>query len=274
MAKRRNRLDAELIRRGLAVSEEDARSLIENKDVLVSGFFADNPARSVAPGEPVELVGPPPEFVSRGGLKLASALDRFEIDVTGRRALDAGASTGGFTDCLLKRGVELVYAIDVGINQLHERLRADPRVVSREQFNLRDVTLENSGNEPFEVVVADLSFTSLKPMAPVLIERVPVKKADIILLVKPQFEATHREASKGAGIISDPSVWERTLNEVLAAMEVAGAATMGVMASPVIGTSGNIEFLTWLKVAETSSQGRDSLVGSAVLEAIEMTGSQ
>src|SRR5438045_6022289 len=133
----RRRLDAELVRRGLVASREQAQTAIGAGRVVVSGAAADKPARMVEAAEPIELLGPPPRFVSRGGEKLDAALDRFSVDVTGRRVLDAGASTGGFTDCLLQRGAAAVTAVDVGRGQLHERLRADPRVTSVERTDVR-----------------------------------------------------------------------------------------------------------------------------------------
>src|SRR5437764_3934586 len=161
----RRRLDAELVRRGLVPSREQAREVIASGRVVVAGAPAEKAARMVDAGEPVELIGPGPRFVSRGGEKLDAALDRFGIDVTGRRALDAGASTGGFTDCLLQRGAAAVTAVDVGRGQLHERLRADPRITALERSDIRAFHAE----EPFDVVVADLAFISLRTVAAALL---------------------------------------------------------------------------------------------------------
>ncbi len=161
----RRRLDAELVRRGLADSRNQAVELIDAGVVLVSGTVALRAARLVDPAEPIVIAGPPPRFVGRGGEKLDAALDRFAVDVSGVVALDAGASTGGFTDCLLQRGAAAVVAVDVGRGQLHERLRRDPRVRSLEQTNVRTATLADLGGEPFRVVVADLSFISLRLVA-------------------------------------------------------------------------------------------------------------
>ncbi|MEO6121631.1 MAG: TlyA family RNA methyltransferase, partial [Acidimicrobiales bacterium] len=160
----RRRLDTELVRRGLVPSREQARARIEQGRVLVAGAPADKASRLVDAGEPVAVLGDPPPFVSRAGAKLAAALDRFAVDPAGRRALDAGASTGGFTDCLLQRGAARVVAVDVGHGQLHERLRADPRVVVHDRTNIRGFRLD----EPVDLVVADLSFISLRTVAPAL----------------------------------------------------------------------------------------------------------
>jgi 23S rRNA (cytidine1920-2'-O)/16S rRNA (cytidine1409-2'-O)-methyltransferase len=195
----------------------------------------------VAPHEPVEVTGPGPRFVSRGGEKLDAALDRFAVPVAGCRALDAGASTGGFTDCLLQRGATEVVAVDVGYGQLHERLRADPRVVVRERTNVRELTPGDLG-EPFPIVVADLSFISLRTVAGALVGQA-APGADLVLLVKPQFEAGRVEAARGRGVIREPAVWRRVLEDVSATLGGSGAAIMGAMASPLRGADGNVEFL-------------------------------
>jgi len=214
----------------------------------VCGTVATNRARLVDPGEPVEISGPPPRFVGRGGEKLDAALDRFAISVDGRRAVDAGASTGGFTDVLLQRGAERVVAIDVGRNQLHERLRADPRVDSRERTNIRRVTADDVGGV-VPLVVADLSFISLRSVADALVG-LAADGADLVLLVKPQFEASKGEASKGRGVITDPAVWRRVLGEVCGALRERGAAIMGLMVSPLRGADGNVEFLLHARAHE------------------------
>jgi len=209
--------------------------------VIVSGAPAAKPARSVAPGEPIRILGPPPRFVGRGGEKLDAALERFGIEVEGRRALDAGASTGGFTDCLLQRGAVEVVAVDVGHGQLHERLRADPRVVNRERTNVRSVEPGAFGGT-FPIVVADLSFISLRTVLPALLGQAD-PGADLVLLVKPQFEAGKAEVSRGRGVVADPEIWRRTVDDVQVACLDAGAAIMGAMVSPLRGADGNVEFL-------------------------------
>ncbi len=215
--------------------------------VLVSGTVALRPARLVDPAEPIVISGPPPRFVSRGGEKLDAALAHFAVDVKGAVALDAGASTGGFTDCLLQRGAAAVVAVDVGRGQLHERLRGDPRVRSLEQTNIRTATLADLGGEPFRVVVADLSFISLRLVASRLIG-CTAPDGDLVVLVKPQFEAGRREAARGRGVIRDPGIWAMTLREVISAHDAAGATMMGVMVSPLRGADGNVEFLVHFRV--------------------------
>ncbi|MFP5377742.1 MAG: TlyA family RNA methyltransferase [Acidimicrobiia bacterium] len=235
----RRRLDAELVRRGLAPSREQAHARIAEGRVLVGGAPAAKPSRLVSPAEPLEVVGPPPRFASRGGDKLDAALERFGVDVAGRRALDAGASTGGFTDCLLQRGAAAVVAVDVGAGQLHERVRADRRVTVLDRTNVRDLVLA----EPVGVVVADLSFISLRTVAPALVGPNAAPGADVVLLVKPQFEAGRAEAARGRGVIRDPAVWRRVLEEVRSALAARRAAMMGAMVSPLTGADGNVEFL-------------------------------
>jgi 23S rRNA (cytidine1920-2'-O)/16S rRNA (cytidine1409-2'-O)-methyltransferase len=229
------------VRRGLAPSRERAQSDIAAGRVTVAGAIADKPARLVATSDAIELLGPPPRFVSRGGEKLDAALEQFGIDVRGRRCLDAGASTGGFTDCLLLRGASRVVAVDVGYGQLHERLRHDDRVDVRERTNVRDLDVSAIGG-PADVVVADLSFISLRTVAPALLA-CAAPGADLVLLVKPQFEAGRSEASKGRGVIRDPVVHERVLAEVATALSGLGAAIIETMQSPITGADGNVEFL-------------------------------
>jgi len=235
----RRRLDAELVRRGLAPSREQARSRIEEGRVLVGGAPAEKSSRLVSPAEPVELLGPPPRFVGRGGEKLDAALERFGVEVAGRAALDAGASTGGFTDCLLQRGAASVVAVDVGTGQLHERVRADPRVTVLDRTNVRNLVLPR----PVELVVADLSFISLGTVAPALVGANAEPGADVVVLVKPQFEAGRAEAARGKGVIRDAAVWRRVLEEVRSALTTQRAAMMGAMVSPLTGADGNVEFL-------------------------------
>ena len=181
--------------------------------------------------------------MSRGGDKLAAALENFALDVSGRRALDAGASTGGFTDCLLQAGASEVVAVDVGRGQLHERLVADARVRSIDRTNIRHVSLEDVGGMPFDVVVADLSFISLTVVFPVLLGPLAAGDSDAVLLVKPQFEAGRQEASRGRGVIRDAAVWRRVLENVASSIRDHGAVMMGGMVSPLLGADGNVEFL-------------------------------
>jgi 23S rRNA (cytidine1920-2'-O)/16S rRNA (cytidine1409-2'-O)-methyltransferase len=220
--------------------------------VLVGGAPATKAARLVSPSEPVVIVGPGPRFVGRGGDKLEAALERFGIDVDGRRALDAGASTGGFTDCLRQRGAAEVVAVDVGYGQLADRVRSDPHVEVRERTNIRQLSPGDIGG-PVDVVVADLSFISLRTVADALLGLVR-PGGDLVLLVKPQFEAGRGEASRNRGVVREPEVWRRVLDEVVAAYEDRGATIIGCMASPLRGADGNVEFL--LHLAAPGGPGR------------------
>jgi 23S rRNA (cytidine1920-2'-O)/16S rRNA (cytidine1409-2'-O)-methyltransferase len=272
----RRRLDVELVRRGLARSREEARVAIAAGRVLVAGAVATKPARLVDAAEPVEVTGPGPRYVSRGGDKLAAALDAFGVGVAGRRCLDAGAATGGFTDCLLDRGAARVVAVDVGHGQLHPRLRADPRVVVRERTNVRHLRPDDVGG-PFDLVVADLAFISLATVAPALVG-LAAPGADLVLLVKPQFEAGRREAARGAGVIRDPVVWRRVLERVRGAFAARDAAMIGVMVSPLVGPAGNVEFFVHLRApggepARTVEDGAvDAAIEAAVVTAARKVG--
>lgn len=242
-----------MVRRGLSASREQAQAQVADGLVLVKGALAAKPARLVGVDEPIEIQGPPSRFVGRGGLKLDAALDVFGIDVRERRCLDAGASTGGFTDCLLQRGASEVVAVDVGYGQLHERLRSDPRVINLERTNVRTLKASQIGG-PCSIVVADLSFISLRIVLPALIEVMdPSLETDLVTLVKPQFEAGRREVSKGKGIIRDPDIWREVLNEAAGSIDEAGAVMIGVMVSPITGASGNVEFLMHSQVRPTAT---------------------
>ena len=244
--------------------------LIARGVVLVSGSIADKPARMVSPAEPIELLGAAPRFVSRGGEKLWAALDRFGLDPSGLRALDAGASTGGFTDCLLQAGATHVVAVDVGHGQLHHRLRGHPRVTNLERLDIRDVTVGTVGGAPGDIVVADLSFISATRAVPVLAGGVAVPGAPLVVLVKPQFEAGRVEASRGRGVIRDPEVHRRTLGEVATSLDAAGAVIMGAMPSPITGHSGNVEFLLYARtpggVHPADPSDVDALLDAAAAE--------
>ena len=237
----RRRLDAELVRRELASSRTEAQQLIAANRVLVNGSVADKSSRQVAPGDALVVSGPPPRFVGRGAEKLEGALAAFGLDVTGLRALDAGASTGGFTDCLLQRGARQVVALDVGHGQLHERLRADERVVNREKTNVRHIGSDDIGG-PVDIVVGDLSFISLTLVIPALVS-VCQPEAPMVLLVKPQFEAGRSEVGKGRGIITDPVIHERVKGEVADSFVEHGCVVHGWITSPITGADGNVEFL-------------------------------
>lgn len=227
--------------------------------VLVSGAIADNPARQVEASEPLKIAGPKPKYVSRGGFKLEGALQTFDLDVRARHCLDVGASTGGFTDCLLQSGASDVVALDVGHGQLHEKIRADPRVRVLERTNIRHVTKEKLGGVPFDIVTVDVSFISLKTIADVITGDLVRPGADIVTLVKPQFEAGKSEVSKGKGVVSGATIWTRVLSDVVDAMSERSAATMGLMLSPLLGAEGNVEFLAWWR-AHTAADSREPVV--------------
>lgn len=237
----RRRLDAEIVRRDLAPSRTAAQLLINSDRVLVNGAVAAKASRQVAPSDALVIDGPPARFVGRGAEKLNHALDVFGIDVSGLRLIDAGASTGGFTDCALQRGAAEVVAVDVGHGQLHERLRADARVVNMERQNIRAVTPDLIGG-PVDGAVGDLSFISLRLVIDPLVA-VCQPGAFMVLLVKPQFEAGRVEVSRGRGVVTDPEVHERVRNEVDAALREAGCGVVGWTTSPITGADGNVEFL-------------------------------
>jgi 23S rRNA (cytidine1920-2'-O)/16S rRNA (cytidine1409-2'-O)-methyltransferase len=236
----RRRLDAELVRRGLLDNLSDAALAIEAGRVLVAGSPAFNANRLVAPGEALRVVAEAPRFVSRGGEKLAAALVGFDVDVRGRRALDAGASTGGFTDCLLQAGATEVVAVDVARGQLAWRLRHDPRVTLLERTNARDLDAARVGG-PVDVVAADVSFVSLRTVAPAL-ARCSRADADFLLLVKPQFEAGRARVGEG-GVVRDPDVHRAVLREVRDDLYERGLVAIDAMTSPLRGADGNVEFL-------------------------------
>lgn len=205
------------------------------------------PATLVAEDAAIRVREPEHAYVGRGGVKLAGALDGFGVVVAGRRALDAGASTGGFTDCLLQAGAASVVAVDVGTNQLRESLRSDRRVESLEQTDIRsldDGFIADRGT--FDVVVVDLSFISTTGLLPRL-GRLLAPDGDLIVLVKPQFEAGRVEASRGSGVIRDPEVWRRVLHDFIDAAAATGVPVDDLAISPLTGTRGNVEFLAHLR---------------------------
>ena len=249
---RRLRLDAELVRRQLVPSRAHGAKVIEAMQVVVNGAIADKASRLVLPGDAIVLTGPGARFVSRGGEKLDAALEQFAIDVSGMVALDAGASTGGFSDCLLQRGAARVVALDVGHGQLHPRIRADQRVLVLERFHIRDAHPDALGGL-MDLVVADLSFISItRVLAPLIAACVP--GAPMVLLVKPQFEAGRQEVARGHGVISDPAIHERVREEVHAALVGAGCDVVAWMMSPLTGAQGNVEMLVHARTPRSGSQ--------------------
>ena len=241
----KTRLDAELVRRGLARSRENAADLIESRSVLVGGIPATKPATQVDAETSITLAGKREDFVSRGGHKLAGALDAFpNISVSGKRALDAGASTGGFTDVLLKRGAIEVIAVDVGYGQLAWEIRNDPRVKVLDRTNIRHLTIEQVG-EPVDLIVADLSFISLTLVLPALVT-VAKTNADYLVMVKPQFEVGREKLGAG-GVVRDPALRKSAVLEVAESAFDVGLGTLGVVASVLPGPSGNVEYFLWLR---------------------------
>ncbi|MGK5530417.1 TlyA family RNA methyltransferase [Streptomyces sp. URMC 129] len=243
------RLDAELVRRKLARSREHARALIDAGRVTVDGATAAKPATQVATSAAlvVREDDGDPEYVSRGGHKLAGALAAFTprgLRVAGRRALDAGASTGGFTDVLLRAGAASVVAVDVGYGQLAWSLRADSRVTVKDRTNVRELTLDAIGGEPVDLVVGDLSFIPLGLVIPALV-RCAAPGADLVLMVKPQFEVGRERLGSG-GVVRSPALRAEAVRTVAARAAEHGLGVAGVTASPLPGPSGNVEYFLWL----------------------------
>ncbi|KAB8195043.1 TlyA family rRNA (cytidine-2'-O)-methyltransferase [Nonomuraea phyllanthi] len=247
---RRVRLDSELVRRGLARSREQAGRLIEGGRVSVGGQQARKPATQVDTASAIVVAASQdgPDYVSRGAHKLLGALEAFEsLRVEGRRCLDAGASTGGFTDVLLRRGAAHVLAVDVGYGQLAWSLRTDERVTVMERVNVRDLTPDMVG-EPPTLVVGDLSFISLRLVLPALVS-VAAPLSDFVMLVKPQFEVGKDLVGAG-GVVRDPALRTSAVREAAAKARELGLAVRGVTASPLPGPSGNVEYLLWLGKGE------------------------
>jgi 23S rRNA (cytidine1920-2'-O)/16S rRNA (cytidine1409-2'-O)-methyltransferase len=236
------RLDQLLVERGLAPSREKARALVLAGQVLLNGQRADKAGRSVPDDSRLELLEPPP-YVSRGGLKLEAALEHFHISVDGRICLDVGSSTGGFTDCLLQHGAARVYAIDVGTGQLDWKLRNDPRVIVHERVNARYLSAREVP-EPVSLAVADVSFISVTMILPAIAPLLS-DGAEMVILVKPQFELEKHQVGKG-GIIRDPALHLRACQRIEKAVEQLGFRT-AIIPSPILGAEGNQEFLLYAR---------------------------
>ena len=241
------RLDELLVLRGLAASRAQAKALVMSGRVRLGTERLDKPGREFAPDTAVE-VEQPPRFVSRGGEKLAGALERFALDVRGLHVLDVGASTGGFTDCVLQAGAADVVCVDVGRAQLHAKLRGDPRVTNLEKVNARFLNARDLPRPAYGLIVMDLSFISLRTVLPAVWPLLE-PGGTLVALVKPQFEAGKAEVDKGRGVIRDAAVQEATLTAVrdFALTELAGAERVGTMDSPITGADGNREFLLGLR---------------------------
>ena len=267
----RSRLDAELVRRGLARSREEAWSLVGAGRVKVDGAVASKPATNVSPDVPIVVAEAvdDPRYASRGAYKLVGALDAFQSDgllVEGRRCLDAGASTGGFTDVLLRRGAAHVVAVDVGYGQLAWSLRTDPRVHVVDRTNVRDLTPELVGGR-VDVLVADLSFISLSLVLPALQSCVK-DDGDLLLMVKPQFEVGRDRLGSG-GVVRDPAVRRDAVRAVAQRGAGLGLAVCGVVASPLPGPSGNVEYFLWMRPGPPAVDGGERLDAAGVDDAID-----
>lgn len=241
----KSRLDLLLVSRGLAPTREKAQAMILAGRVEVAGRRVEKAGTSVAPDAEIHVAGPAHPYVSRGGIKLAAALDHFGIDPAGRVCMDVGASTGGFTDCLLQRGAARVYAIDVGRGQIDAKLRGDPRVVLREKVNARYLDATHVP-EAATLATLDLSFISVRLVLPAVRRRL-VPGSTIVVLVKPQFEAGRREVPRG-GVVRSDETRMRVLSEVESFGGTIGLETLGSIPSPIPGARGNREFLLVFRV--------------------------
>ena len=240
---KKDRTDALLVLRGLCASREQAKRLILAGEVRSGDRIIDKPSTQLAPDAPLE-VKEKPRYVGRGGLKLEGALDAFQIDPAGWVCIDVGASTGGFTDCLLQRGALRVHAVDVGTNQLVWKLRSDPRVVVKEQFNARHMVLEDIG-EKVRLAVMDLSFMSLTKVLPAVFS-VLEENGSVVCLIKPQFELRREDIAKG-GIVRDPALHEQAVAKIRRFVtEEHPFEWRGLISSPITGMDGNQEFLAWI----------------------------
>ncbi len=247
---KKDRIDALLVARGLCDSREQAKRLILAGEVRSGDRIIDKPATKLAEDAPLE-VKEKQRYVGRGGLKLEGALDAFGIDPAGWTCIDVGASTGGFTDCLLQRGAAKVHAVDVGTNQLVWKLRSDPRVIVQEQFNARHMVPEDIG-EKCRLAVTDLSFISLTKVLPAIFSVVE-DGGSVICLIKPQFELRREDIAKG-GIVRDPALHEQAVEKIRIFVSDSGHLWRGLIPSPITGTDGNQEFLAWITVAAISNR--------------------
>jgi 23S rRNA (cytidine1920-2'-O)/16S rRNA (cytidine1409-2'-O)-methyltransferase len=254
------RVDRLLVERGLVESRAKAQRLVMAGQVRADGQLVPKPSTQVPSDVSLELdLGP--RFVSRGGEKLEAALEMFPVEITGAICADVGASTGGFTDCLLQHGARKVYAIDVGQGILHWKLRQDRRVVTMEGVNARYI---ESLPEPADLITVDASFISLSLLLPAVRGWVPPEGGQVIALIKPQFEAGREEASRGRGVIRDPGIHRRVLKEVLTTAMDLGYGVHGLMRSPLTGPKGNVEFLAWLRCPGSPNEDLDGLIRQAL----------
>lgn len=240
----KTRLDLLLVQRCLVDSREKAKKMIMAGLVEVDNQISDKPGHLIPVSSEISLKEPSLPFVSRGGLKLEAALDHFPVEVKGKVLMDVGASTGGFTDCLLQRGADKVIAVDVGYGQLHWKIRQDPRVVVLEKTNIRYLGPDQIKG-PINGAVIDVSFISLKLVVPP-ISRLLLEKAFIVALIKPQFEVEKDQVGKG-GVVRDPSLREEVVTNLVRFFEETGWQVKGCIPSPILGPKGNQEYLVYLK---------------------------
>lgn len=260
----KQRLDLLLVERGLAESREQARRLIMAGEVLVDDQVSDKPGRTVSREAALRVRTPLP-YVSRGGQKLAAALQAFTVEVTGTVAVDVGASTGGFTDCLLQHGASRVFAIDVGYGQLAWKLRSDPRVVVLERTNIRHLTQLPEATLA-DLAVIDASFISLALVLPATLNLL-TPEGQVIALIKPQFEAGQEDVGKG-GVVRDAKIHHRVLQETFTVAANLGLTVAGLIASPLLGPAGNVEFLTWLRrTTDSAAPEAEQLIATALEQA-------
>ena len=253
------RLDLLLVERGLAESRSKAQAIIMAGQVRVKGQMVDRAGATFELDVPMEVESGP-RFVSRGGEKLQGALDTFPLNIDGLICADVGASTGGFSDCLLQHGAARIYAIDVGKGILHWKLRSDPRVIVMEETNARYVEILP---EPIQLLVCDASFISLKTLLPVFIRWLG-PEANVITLIKPQFEAGRVDVARGDGVVRDPIIHRRVLEDVLDFIQKQGLGVKGLVRSPLLGPKGNTEFLAWLD-RQPNNRDVHTLVAAAML---------
>lgn len=266
------RLDLLLMERGLAESRAKAQAIIMAGQVRVNGQVADKSSASFLPDVQVD-VDSGPRFVSRGGEKLLGALETFAVDPSGLVCVDVGASTGGFSDCLLQHGAAKIYTIDVGKGILHWKIRSDPRVIVMEETNARFV---ESLPEPVQLVVCDASFISLKTLLPVMKKwlisssslanegKIKEERGGLITLIKPQFEAGRKESAKHKGVIRDPEIHARILLDILQFALDNGYGVCGLAKSSLLGPKGNVEFLAWLDLNQATSADIPTLVAQVL----------
>ncbi len=246
---KRERIDKLMLERGFAESRARAQALVMAGEVLVGEQRIDKASQLVDVGLPIRLKGDGLRYVSRGALKLEGALDTFGIDPKGMRCVDLGASTGGFTDLLLQRGADAVWAVDVGYGQIHEKLRQDPRVHLFERQNARHVTLEALKAAPFDLAVMDLSFISLALVLPAACELV-APGAQLVMLVKPQFEVGPQDVGKG-GVVRDPAKRQAAIDRIAEVCRSLGLTVEGIVDSPILGPAGNREALLWARRSDS-----------------------